>query len=344
MISVIVPVYNAQNTLIRCIQSLLSQDVSDREFIFVNDGSTDESLKILKEYAEKYSEIKVIDKPNGGVSGARNVGLRVANGEYIVFLDSDDYYISNSYLKNLYNNMQSRSDVDLVIAGYTVLSENAQTPIVKENHVETITELAHNYLSYRDPNVISSPCNKMFRKKLVTSFFNEKMTFGEDAVFVLEYLKQCQTIVFCDDDSYGYVCMNSSTTEAFRKKKLYDINQTNLYHSAILSFWKGILNEDFVFDYYVKLRTEAVLAILKKVLSEKGLLSFLKTDFGELLPDPFLEDHKNRIILESKSNYDCKIAKWILKKKIGKLKYSILISVLKQKMINRSQASYLKRH
>ena len=95
MISIIIPVYNTSKYLHRCLDSILNQTFCDFELILINDGSTDNSLEILREYEAKDSRIVVIDKPNEGVSSARNQGIEIAQGEYIMFCDSDDYVAEN---------------------------------------------------------------------------------------------------------------------------------------------------------------------------------------------------------------------------------------------------------
>ncbi len=117
-ISVIVPVYNAESTLQRCVDSILAQTFEDFELILINDGSKDQSGDICDEYAAKDSRVKVIHKPNGGVSSARNAGLRIAHGEYIAFIDSDDY-IDNDYLLGF-----KHYDADLIISGAKLISIN----------------------------------------------------------------------------------------------------------------------------------------------------------------------------------------------------------------------------
>lgn len=117
-ISVIVPVYNAEKTLRRCVDSILAQTFEDFELILINDGSKDQSGDICDEYAAKDSRVKTIHKTNGGVSSARNAGLRIAQGEYIAFIDSDDY-IDNDYLLGF-----KHYDADLIISGAKLISIN----------------------------------------------------------------------------------------------------------------------------------------------------------------------------------------------------------------------------
>ena len=123
-ISVIVPVYNAEKTLRRCVDSILAQTFEDFELILINDGSKDQSGDICDEYAAKDSRVKTIHKTNGGVSSARNAGLRIAQGEYIAFIDSDDY-IDNDYLLGF-----KHYDADLIISGAKLISINNNWGVV----------------------------------------------------------------------------------------------------------------------------------------------------------------------------------------------------------------------
>lgn len=113
-ISVIVPVYNAEKTISKCIQSLLEQTFQEFELILVNDGSKDNSLQLLKEFEEHHSNFKVIDQVNGGASIARNTGLDAASGDYIVFVDIDDY-LDSDYLDVLYQEIVKTGN-DIVIS------------------------------------------------------------------------------------------------------------------------------------------------------------------------------------------------------------------------------------
>lgn len=114
-VSVIIPIYNVERYLNKCITSVLDQTLKDIEIVLVNDGSTDGSYKIIEEYENKYKNIKVINKENGGLSSARNAGLEIAEGKYITFLDSDDY-IMNDYLENLYVSAE-KNNSDMAVCG-----------------------------------------------------------------------------------------------------------------------------------------------------------------------------------------------------------------------------------
>ena len=131
IISVIVPVYNSEKFLSDCIESLRNQSLKEIEMIFINDGSTDSSLKILREYEKIDSRIKVIDQKNSGPSAARNKGLDIAKGEYISFIDSDDWIDKDMYKEMYY--IAKKNNSDAVISDMKVVNEN------KEAYVKGIT-------------------------------------------------------------------------------------------------------------------------------------------------------------------------------------------------------------
>lgn len=146
-VSIIVPVYNVEKYLSKCLESLINQTLKDIEVICVNDGSTDNSLSILKEYANKDSRIKIIDKQNEGVSVARNTGIEVATGQYLMFVDSDDYLVENACEKALNTIEHNESDICIfghydLVDGNKIISHKTNDLIkikdlnVKENLVE----------------------------------------------------------------------------------------------------------------------------------------------------------------------------------------------------------------
>ena len=144
-VSVIVPVYNVEKYLPTCLDSLVQQTLKEIEIIVVNDGSTDNSLSIMQQYAKKYPDkIKIYSKENGGLSDARNAGMKIANGEYISFIDSDDY-ISCDFIETLYNVMKAeKSDI---VECDTVRFEDGATPSVINDNCEVNSFSAEKGLS-----------------------------------------------------------------------------------------------------------------------------------------------------------------------------------------------------
>lgn len=217
MITFVVPVYNAEVTLARCLDSILKQDYADIEIIAINDGSSDRSLQILMEYCESDSRIKVINQNNSGVSVARNKGILHASGEYIMFVDSDDYIEPNT-CSSLLEYM--KEGIDLVIFGLNIYKEGR---LLRTPHLETaIVHIKNDINDYWNLRTINlGPCNKIYRKALIKSLFDETLSLGEDTLFVLEYLKNIHTIQIVDKCFYNVSLDNTgSLNRKYRDDRL----------------------------------------------------------------------------------------------------------------------------
>ena len=204
-ISIIVPVYNVEQWLERCVDSIVAQTYADWELLLVDDGSTDRSGAICDRYAASDSRIQAFHKPNGGVSSARNLGLDHAKGEWITFVDSDDW-VKQDYLKNLYANTNGH---DLVIAYANVY--------YNDGHIETenypsyeVTEDNADWLFTRSAmSWHTSPWSKIYRYELIEKNnlrFDEKIHIGEDAVFLYSYMLLSSKIFISNHTDYCYQC------------------------------------------------------------------------------------------------------------------------------------------
>lgn len=191
-ISVIVPVYNVEQYLPRCIDSILDQTFTDFEVLLIDDGSTDSSGDICDEYAKKDNRIKVFHKENGGVSSARNCGINFSRGELISFIDSDDWLKQNC-LQEIVTNMV---DVDLLVFSYTWIFYDGSTRTVtpKEMKVEEVDKIEYFILCMRHnntkENMFGYPWNKVFRREIIKHYnitFEEGLHYCEDEIFVLSY-------------------------------------------------------------------------------------------------------------------------------------------------------------
>ena len=181
-ISVIIPVYNTEKYLHRCINSILTQTYTDFELLLIDDGSTDSSGTICDEYAAKDARVRVFHKENGGVSSARNLGLDNAQGEWITFVDSDDY-IEENFLKSFDGNL----DADLVLGNMIEKGPlgNLLRNIPSGYHYPLKKALEGNLTKL----AFQSPWGKMFRGSLIKKLrFDESMVTGEDHCFILKYV------------------------------------------------------------------------------------------------------------------------------------------------------------
>lgn len=311
MVSIIVPVYNAEKTIERCVKSILKQSVVDKEIILVNDGSKDKSLDIINELASTDNNIRVIDKPNGGVSSARNIGLINSRGKYITFIDSDDYYLDDNYIANMINQINANQMLDLVVAGYTIFGLGVDRKCSTKRVDITVTELARDYLSYVGCGLLNQVWNKLFRRELIDNFFDERMTMGEDAVFVTNYLKNCRNIAFVQGEGYCYIFENNSTTTQYRMDVIFDAEQTKIYHAAIHDFWRAKLSEEETAIRYIRLSTNSVYQGMVRLWVKKGKIRYWKEDITVIISDSILPNY-SKYLSDITDYNEVKLTKLIL--------------------------------
>ncbi len=234
-LSIIVPVYNTSKYLKECLNSLLKQTIKDYEIIVIDDGSTDNSLDIIKEFNKKHPKIlKYKSIPNKGVSNARNIGLSMAQGEYIGFVDSDDY-VSNSMFLKLYNKAINEN-ADIVECGYNkVYNGKIESLKVKNNDVFDSNIL-------KKPNILCESASycwlHIFKKELIdkNKISFENYTIFEDLLFTYKAFKHANKIVKVFEPLYYYRLRDdeSSVTQGFSKKynQLFDVmNELKKYYN-----------------------------------------------------------------------------------------------------------------
>lgn len=217
-VSVIIPVYNSAAYLDECIQSLLQQTYSPEEIILVDDGSEDGSGDICDNYASQYNYIRVIHKENGGVSSARNVGIAISQGEYLVFIDSDDYI----HPQMLEKYAAFFSDEKVLMCCFECISvlQMGQKYESLPNGVKEYS--VSEFMDLFNDNYINVPWNKLYSSKLVKKHgikFPEEMSLGEDLFFNLEYLKYApEKYCIIKEPLYFYRDgLNGSLSNSFRK-------------------------------------------------------------------------------------------------------------------------------
>lgn len=223
MISVIVPIYNAEKYLHRCIKRILTQDYTELELLLIDDGSTDNSGTICDEYAIKDNRIRVFHKENGGVSSARNWGLDKAIGEYIMFVDSDDYMLSGM-LEVMLSTLKAKS-ADLVVCGTTETGGGYWRPIADVDY--SINQLKENFVSLLHTELLSPPWNKIYKKEIIGSNrFCEDISFGEDLLFNIQYLEKCENISLIKESPFYHEKENeNSLVVKFNRNRLLDIEK-----------------------------------------------------------------------------------------------------------------------
>lgn len=222
MISIIVPVYNVEKYIARCIESLVGQTYQNIEILLIDDGSRDNSLTICKQFSDKYENIRAIHIENHGVSYARNLGIESSKGEYVLFVDSDDYIEKNMIENLLYE--QKKRDVDIVLCGYYRENDEKKVMVIPDDLNCSFAEFDKTISYWTFDPIIGSPCNKLFKSQILKEFnlrFCEGMSYGEDFSFCMKYYSHIHKFSTISKALYHY----RDTPNSLTKKNAVDADR-----------------------------------------------------------------------------------------------------------------------
>ena len=219
LISVIIPVYNVEKYMHQCIDSVINQTYKKLEIILIDDGSTDKSGQICEEYAKKDSRIVVVHKENGGLSDARNLGIDICSGEYLTFVDSDDW-ISHDMVYCLLNNIKA-TGADISIGQYKKVFDNNYKKSDKKNKFVKLNKKEGIYQFYVKRRFSCHACEKLYNKKLFENIRYPKGKLYEDEYTTYKLLWQSDNIVCTDKVCYYYYIRRDSISHAkFNERQL----------------------------------------------------------------------------------------------------------------------------
>ena len=228
-ISIIVPVYNVEKYIDKCLQSLTQQTHKNLEIMLIDDGSPDNSGKICDEWAKKDNRIKVIHKENGGVSSARNLGLEVVTGEYVAFVDPDDYVDLTMYEKMLKSATENNSD--MVLCGFKYVFEDGSEKLLVETNLNKVNSgdflkyylTAHPYTKnnvvYTD-NIMGGVCRSLIKKEAIGETRFPILKIAEDFIFTLKLFQKNINVSVVNEDLYCYLQRQTSAIHNFDKNKI----------------------------------------------------------------------------------------------------------------------------
>lgn len=280
-ISIIVPVYNVDEYLEKCIQSILNQTFKNYELILVNDGSTDLSGEICDKYKKIDNRIKVIHKKNGGLSSARNAGLDIALGEYIAFVDSDDSIHPQMY--EILFGLIKKYDADISCCSFKKVYNTSHqnydkvysSKIYEMNNIQAVTSIDKEYIGVR----LVIACNKLYNRSL---FKNLRYNIGrihEDEFMAHRILYKCRKLIYIDEDLYYYLQRSGSImSNRFSKSKvdaLMSLSDRIKFFEEVglkeLSYKVLMIYENKFFDIYSSIKSQG---------KEEGIfLKELRKDF-----------------------------------------------------------------
>lgn len=274
-ISIIMPVYNKEKYLYKSIKSILNQTYENFELIIVNDGSTDNSSSICHKFEQEDSRIKIIDIENNGVSNARNIGIKNANGQYIQFIDADDY-IDKYILEDLVN-LSEKYNTDIIITEIKKVdlkSNKSKEILLPFSGLKSIDDMMDNFAQVqKETGIYGCVSNKFIRKSIIDEYglkFDKRLWLAEDLDFYLELYKYVTNVYFCNKAYYYYVqeAENSSTTSdkkhdylqqaeiIIKEKEMLDyknaLNKNNLevVNSIITNFIMSYIHQQFNYKYH----------------------------------------------------------------------------------------------
>ncbi len=303
MISVIVPVYNVEKYLNRCIESIVNQTYSDLEIILVNDGSTDSSGAICDEWASRDLRVNTIHKTNGGLSSARNAGLDICSGDYVTFVDSDDYISLHAYEKAISAINAYKAD----ICQFGVCSEKEDGTIISYDRFTKSTPYTESevYFDIVIP-LKTAVWNKIFHRRIIENhrFVNQKV-HGEDLLFFLQIYKSHLVITSIDYIGYHYVKHKGSITgnRALNKHLLDEIYCKDTAYQLIKEKYPNAS------QYFEKWCFQARLNILRKIYRcSDNSYTTLKDNSMSWLCEHYTELKSH---LSSKQTFEYFLLKWL---------------------------------
>lgn len=274
LISVIIPVYNVEKYLIKCFESITNQTYKNIEIIVIDDGSKDRSGMICDEYAEKDDRIKVIHKENEGVSTARNIGIRNASGEYITFIDSDDY-VANNYIEILYDYCK-KSDADLSVCG--VIDVKGKKIIRESKGVNKIIDGKEALKELLDEKYFSCVIwAKMYKTNIMKKYeFNRETKIAEDLEVLYKLLPTLNKVVINTKNKLYFFREreNSAISDKFNVNHLIEIDISNNIINYVSENFPEI--EKYAIKRYIRANMSYILKILKQEEIDDKILKMLR--------------------------------------------------------------------
>lgn len=323
-ISVVVPVYKTENTVEKCVNSILSQTFSDFELLLINDGSSDNCDEICKRISETDCRIKYIKKENGGLSSVRNLGIDMAKGDFIFFCDSDDY-VDAGCLEFMYKNAVGTL-ADIVICGYVMENGKSISYISADSCLLDYESINSHIIELKSKNIIDPAWNKLYRRDFLLKT-GVKMPVGkfyEDSCFNLNLLRYRPIISVCSECFYHYVLHMGSITRRYNPEKIETIKDVARLLKSVTS---GV--DEFCDFYFIKMVYSSIidmfLSCKRKEIIEKINAEISTDEFVLKAENASAGGMLNKIIIKSAGSGNANIVylfcfgSYILKYKMQRL-------------------------
>ncbi len=292
-ISVIVPVYKVEPYIHKCVDSILTQTFTDYELILVDDGSPDTCGNICDEYAQKDARIHVIHKENGGLSDARNAGMKIACGEYVIFIDSDDY-IDADMLSYLYENLK-KADADMATCGiYEVYADRIEKQEEEPDFVCSGEEAFRCIL--RGHTIRGEIWNKLIKRSCISDLEFPKGKLYEDIFYTVDMMQRIKKVAVGTKPKYYYLHRSDSITGKAYRPKLFDIidGYTKNYQVVQHAFPK--LEEEaeclWIWSRFIVLDKMLLEENYRSIDRFEELVTFIKQHFRRIMKNPYFQRNR----------------------------------------------------
>lgn len=287
-ISVIVPVYKVEKYIQKCVDSILAQTFSDFEVILVDDGSPDICGDICDDYAKKDERIKVIHKENGGLSDARNAGMKLVNGNYVIFIDSDDY-IEKDMFEYMYNNIQ-QNDADMATCGiYEVYSDRIESQKQEKDFACTGEEAFRCIL--RGHTIRGEIWNKLIKKECVKDLEFPKGRIYEDIFYTVDLMQRVKKVAVGTEPKYYYLHREDSITGKAYRPQLFDIIEGYTKNYQVVKRVFPSLEREaeclWIWSRFIVLDKMLLEDDYKKIDGFKELVSFIRRHIIYIVKNPY---------------------------------------------------------
>lgn len=294
MLSIIVPVYNVEKYIQKCLDTVLQQTYDNYELILVDDGSTDNSADICDKYANKYSHVKVIHKKNGGLSSARNIGIENATGEFIIFLDSDDYWTSKNLLKNLNSVIQKGiDDKTIIVWNYQKVIDDYQVVESTLNNIKVYTLKEDYKYLFKSEILFASACYMAIPRKMFqdNGLLFELSVTSEDVEWFARILQRTENVIHIPTSYYAYRIRKGSISNSINENSIHNFkhhidNINKINNNNIISTYlsEQIANYIITLASYKNYREEISISrqyiiLLKNVVRKRSKIIFLSVSF-----------------------------------------------------------------
>lgn len=245
MVSIIVPVYNCEDRIRKCVESIIRQSYKNIEVLLVDDGSTDESGQICDEYAAADKRVCVFHQKNAGASAARNKGITLAKGEYIQFVDSDDY-IAEDMTERLVESIEQNGTFCSICGYVYIQGKRVREVKLQEQRSLALGEMERECPGIFGKNILNPPWNKLYIREEIVSHFDENLSLGEDLLFNLAYLEKAKEISFVEGSPYYYIEKEASLTKKYRADSIQIAER--LYKASVKFILENSLGKEAVND------------------------------------------------------------------------------------------------